>query len=385
MGPQGSAASKNEQVSDRLAAEIEEATGGDIVVGHRLGEGRTGLVYVADQLSLDRKVAVKILLPRHLRDSKAVVRFKREARAMAGCPHPGIVSVFNVGETKSGIPFFVMEYIEGEALDARLRRKVKLTLPEAVRITAALADALSYAHQRGLIHRDVKPANVLIEKRTGRILLTDFGLAKLISGKGGAITITGQGQIIGTPPYLSPEQAESGTVDSRSDQYSLAAMAYEMISGSRPFPGPDPQDYVRQHAEDTPPCLLRVEPSLPTEVSRVIDRALMKEPGARFASAEAFGEALRSAASSAGLDISGRVAPWRGHELRMVQATAIYAGVSWGLLEATSWIIETFGLPMQLRQPALWIVVAAFPVVLGLTWYVSKSRATAPQRTEAAS
>ena len=359
---------------DRLAEHIREVTGGDVVIERLLGGGRTGQVYLADQPALDRKVAVKILLPRLARDPKSVIRFKQEAKAMAGCPHPGVVTVFTVGETASGLPFFVMEYIEGETLQDRLKRKGKLPPQEVVRIITAVATALTYAHERGCVHRDVRPSNVLMEQRTGRVLLTDFGLAKIVSGKGEAVTLTGTGEIMGTPAYLSPEQAESGTVNERSDQYSLAVMTYELLTGRLPFEGPEPQDYVRQHAEATPPWLLRLEPALPIEVSKVIDRGLMKEPGARFASAEAFGEALRGAAAAVTrTGHAARQKPYHGYERQLVQAGAICAGAAWGVLEATTWVIETFNLPNDFRQPAMWLVIAAFPVTLGVVWHHLRS------------
>ena len=378
MVPEDLALAQSELVRDQLASHVEEATAGDVVVERLLGTGRSGLVYLAEQGSLDRKVAVKVLLPRHARDPKSVIRFKREARAMAGCPHPSIVSVYSVGETLNGLPFFVMEYVDGETLQARLKRKGKLPLQEVARIAKAIGDALSYAHSRGLIHRDIRPANVLIETGTGRVLLTDFGMAKLSSGKNRAVTLTGTGEIMGSPAYLSPEQAECGAVDARSDQYSLAVLTYEMLSGRLPFDGPTAQDYVRQQAEETPLCLLRVEPAMPVEVSRVVDRGLMKEPGARYSSAAAFGEALSAAASSAPAP-RDEVRPelWLGYERQLIQATAIYAGAAWGVLEATTWVLETFDVSLRFRQPALWVVLGAFPLVIGLVWYrvrASRSR-----------
>lgn len=358
---------------DQLATHLAEATRDDLTVRDIVGEGRTGRVYCADQISLDRQVAVKVLLPRHARDRKAVLRFKREARAMAGCPHPGIVSVFNVGETTNGLPFFVMEHIDGETLEERVQRKGRLPLQEIVRVVTAVADALTHAHQRGLVHRDVKPANILIENRTGRVLITDFGMAKVVSGQGMATTLTRSGEIVGTPPYISPEQAENGIVDPRSDQYSLAAMTYELLTGRLPFPGPSPQDFVRQHAQDTPPQLSRIVANYPPEVSAVVERGLMKEPGARFASAEAFGQALRAAVSAGGARPSRGEGSRGGHERRLLQVIAIYAGAAWGFLEATSWLIETYGLPIWLREAGLWVVIAGFPLALGVFWLKARA------------
>ncbi len=368
MAPQGLALEETKLARDQLAQDVERATGGDVVVERVLGEGRMARVYQAEQQSLERKVAVKVLLPRRARDRSTLIRFGREARAMAGCTHPGIVSVFSVGETSRGLPFFVMEHIEGETLEERLRRKGKLPLREVTRIVTAVADALTYAHGCGLVHRDVKPANVLLERGTGRVLLTDFGLAKAVRGVTRITTLTGTGEIMGTPEYLSPEQAERGEVDARSDQYSLAVMAYEMLAGLLPFPGPTPQDFVRQHVEDTPPWLPRVEPTIPVAVSKAVDRGLMKEPGARFGSAEAFGQALKGA-SEAALAAEPRRRLWWGYERQLVQATAIYAGAAWGVLEALTWVLETFGLPMAFRQPALLLVIGGLPLTLALLCY----------------
>lgn len=373
MAPE-STSPRDDEAENRLRTRLEEATRGDVTVTRAIGEGRAGRVYLADQRSLDRQVAVKVLLPKRARDRKTVMRFKREARAMAGCPHPGIVSVFYVGEiADGGLPFFIMEYVAGETLQGRLERKAKLPLQETVRIVSALADALTHAHHRGLVHRDVKPANVLIEEGTGRVLITDFGMAKAISSGSMATTLTGSGEILGTPAYLSPEQAETGAVDPRSDQYSLAAMTFEMLAGCLPFPGPGPQDFVRQHGRDTPPSLISLEPDLPPEVARVVDRGLMKEPGARFNSAEAFGQALRAAASS---ELHLRPAGVRDQrrERRLLQVIAVYAGVAWGSLEALSWLIETYGLPIELREIGLWVAVAGFPLTLALFWIRVRDR-----------
>lgn len=367
---------------DPLAAQVAEALGGEVEVIRRIGEGRAGAVYLGHQHPLDRSVAIKIALPRNLRERKTILRFQREARAMAGCPHPGIVPVHSVGLTQRGVPFFVMEFIEGETLAERLERRERLPLGEAVRIASALADALTYAHERGLVHRDVKPGNVLIEAGTGRVLIADFGLAKVSSGARGQ-TLTGKGEIVGEPAYMSPEQAERGTVDARSDQYSLAVVTYEMLAGRKPFPGPTVQEYVRQHALQTPPPISEVAPDVPDEVARVIERALMKEPGARFASAEAFGQALAAAARSVGRSADG--APlvdlgWLRDKRYLIQTAAIYAGLAWGVLESLSWVLETFGLPMELRRPALWLVVAGFPVALTVVWWLHRTSSTQSAR-----
>ncbi len=367
MGADLSVIQTGDQEADPLAEHLAEALGGEVGLIRRLGQGRTAVVYLAEEPALDRRIALKALRPSYTRDQQIVERFKREARAAAGVPHPNIVAVHRVGETDAGIPYFTMEYIEGETLEQRLQRKGKLPLREAVRIVNGVASALTRAHELGLVHRDVKPADVLIEKDTGRVLVSDFGLAKLVAKRQRLATLTGQGEVLGTPEYTSPEQAETGAATAKSDQYSLAVIAYRMLSGRLPFPGPTAQDFLRQHVEATPPFLLQLEPELPLEVAKAVDRGLMKEPGARYSSCDAFAESLQGAARGAPVAAGQekRVEWWR-YERVFIQGIAIYAGFAWGSLEALSWVLETFQLSSDLRRPALWIVLAAFPVAMWL-------------------
>ena len=365
MATDASAIDTSNQASDPLARHLEKELAPDLRLIRKIGQGRTGVVYLAEEPALDRRVALKAMRPSLTRDSTMVERFKREARAMAGCPHPNIVAVHKVGETEAGVPYFTMEYIEGETLRERLWRKGQLPVREAVRIVNHVASALTRAHELGLVHRDVKPEDVLIEESSGRVLMTDFGLAKLVSKGQRLATLTGQGEVLGTPQYTSPEQAEAGNASAKSDQYSLAVIAYEMLSGRLPFEGPESQDYLQQHAEATPPFLLKLQPEIQPEVARVIDRGLMKEPGARFSSADAFAEALNGAARAA---VAGgeeeRGGDWWRYQRLLIQGIAIYAGAAWGVLEALTWILETFNVSADLRRPALWFVLALFPIVM---------------------
>ena len=375
--------STGDEQSDPLAQHLAVALQGKIRLIRKLGQGRTSVVYLAEDADLGRRVALKALRPSYARDAKAVERFKREARAMAACPHPSIVPVHSVGETDAGVPYFIMEHIEGETLRQRLDRKSKLPLHQVARIVTGVAGGLTRAHELGLVHRDVKPSDILIEQSSGRILVTDFGLAKIVSRSEPLATLTRTGEVMGTPEYLSPEQAESGSVDARSDQYSLAVMAFEMIAGRLPFRGPNPQDYLRQHVDETPPSLLQLEPDLPPEVAKVIDRGLGKEPGARYSSADAFAEAFRGAALTAPGEDSGAVrGEARSYQRLFIQAVVIYAGVAWGSLEALTWILETFQASTDLRRPALWIVLGLFPVAMALVWLYARSAHSKPPNLE---
>ena len=355
--------------ADPLAEHLTEALEGEVTLLKRLGHGRTAVVYLAEDPALGRRVALKALRPSYMRDSKTVERFKREARAMAGCPHPNIVGVHSVGQTKSGVPYFTMDYVEGETLAQRLQRRKKLPLQETVRIVKDVAAALTRAHELGLVHRDVKPADILIESGTGRVVISDFGLAKLVSMRERLATLTGQGEVLGTPQYVSPEQAETGAATGRSDLYSLSVITYEMLSGRLPFLGPKSQDFLRQHVEETPPFLLRLEPALPLEVAKAVDRGMMKEPGVRFSSPDAFAEALSGAALAAPAPAKKpALGEWWRYERLLIQGMAIYAGVAWFVLEATTWVLETFQLSTEFRRPALWVVLALFPVAMMLVW-----------------
>ena len=369
-----SALSTGDEKHDPLKEHLAEALKDEVTLVRRIGHGRTSVVYLAEEPELGRRVALKVLRPSYTSDKKAVERFKREARAMAGCPHPSIVPVHKVGQTDAGVPFFTMEFIEGETLEARLQRKGKLPLQEAARVINCIAAALTRAHELGLVHRDVKPADILMESGTGRILITDFGLAKLVARRNRLSTLTGTGEVLGTPKYTSPEQAETGIVTARSDQYSLAIVAYEMLSGRLPFSGPSSHDFLKQHVEDTPPFLMQLEPELPAEVARVIDRGMMKEPGARYSSADAFAEALQGAVrTTSHLPQEGPGFNWWRCQRLLIQGFAIYAGVAWGVLEALTWVLETFEISADLRRPALWVVLALLPLVMVLIFVYARS------------
>src|SRR5690349_13041521 len=217
-----------------------------------------GVVYLARDVQLDRDVAIKVL-PTHLaRDPEARDRFVREARMAAGLSHPHIVPIHRVSES-GGFVFFVMSYVEGETLGERIRVRGPLPPAEATRVMREVAWALAYAHGRGIIHRDVKPDNILLEAGTGRALVTDFGIAR----GGQDVVITDPGKIMGTAHFMSPEQAAGGAVDGRSDIYSLGVVGYLAVSGRLPFEAANlPAVLVRQATEPAT-SVMRVAPGLP--------------------------------------------------------------------------------------------------------------------------
>jgi predicted Ser/Thr protein kinase len=275
--------------ADPLRAALERALGVQYEIGRLIGRGGMGVVYFAREKALDREVAIKVLPPEAAEASpEGRERFRREARTAAQLNHSNIVPLYTFGETE-GLTFFVMGYVRGESLGERMRREGRLPHDEAIRILRELADALDFAHRKGVVHRDVKPDNVLLEDGTGRPMLADFGIAK---GHTAGQALTQTGMIVGTPAYMSPEQAsgERG-IDGRSDLYSLGALAYEMLGGRAVFSGSSAQEMLVQHMTQAPLPLKAIAPDVPEGVAAVVMRCLEKDPGRRFLD----GQALRTA------------------------------------------------------------------------------------------
>jgi predicted Ser/Thr protein kinase len=267
---------------------LERALGGSYRVLRLLGRGGMGAVYLARDETLDRLVAVKVISGQGPGDAAGRERFRREARAAARLHHPGVVPLHAFGEVE-GTMYFVMGYVRGESLGQRLRREGKLPQEEGLRVLAEVADALDHAHRQGVVHRDVKPDNVLLDDESGRALLTDFGVAKIESG---GATLTAAGSIVGTPHFMSPEQITGSAVDGRSDLYALGVVGYAVLAGRLPFEGASAQEIVLQHLAKAAPPLTALEPSVPAEVSAALARCLAKDPAARWADAAQLREVL---------------------------------------------------------------------------------------------
>src|SRR5512134_2873888 len=245
---------------------------------NQIGRGGMATVYKAYQPSVDRHVAIKVL-PSQLAESREfATRFQQEARIIAKLEHPHILPVFDYGES-DGIAYFVMRYLDAGTLKDRMEAGRPLPLPEIDHIFTQLTDALSYAHGYGIVHRDLKPANALIDSH-GNIFLTDFGIAKLLESASPRLTQTDA--IMGTPAYISPEQAQAGPVDQRSDIYSLGIILYEMVTGRVPYVADTPLAVILKHVSDPLPLPSVVKPDIPQAIERVILKALAKEPNDRY-------------------------------------------------------------------------------------------------------
>ena len=259
-----------------------------------LGAGGMATVYLAQDLKHQRRVAIKVLRP-ELAAAIGADRFLREITTTASLRHPHILPLYDSGAAGETL-FYVMPFVDGESLRERLQREKQLPLDDALQIAREVADALSYAHGRGIVHRDIKPENIMLE--AGHAVVADFGIAKAISAASGD-TLTQTGMAIGTPSYMSPEQAAGdGELDGRSDLYALGCVLYEMLAGQPPFTGPTVESVVHQHLVADPRPISLLRPAVPAPVVAALQRALAKAPADRFNPVALFSEAIRSGAAT---------------------------------------------------------------------------------------
>ena len=248
-----------------------------------IGEGGMAAVFEAEYPVLKRRVAIKIMKPQLAGDAEGQGRFLIEAQAAAGLRNDHVVSIHQVGE-ENGMPFLVMPLLRGETLQARLKRAPRPTLPESVKIGREIAAGLTAAHTAGLIHRDIKPGNIWLEAPNGRALILDFGLAR--AGQAGG-ELTRQGQVLGTPAFMAPEQARGHAVDFRADLFSLGAVLYEMTTGRQSFSGDDVWSVLYKVVNEYPVPPAEINSAIPAALSDLVMRLLAKEPDARPKSAAA--------------------------------------------------------------------------------------------------
>ena len=249
---------------------------GDFEIVKLIGRGGMSSVYMASDKELERHVALKIPHERFVDSPSFVKRFRREAKAMARLRHPNIVQIYSVGSHEE-MPFFAMEHVRGESLERTVKTRGPLSIDTALRYISQIARAIEYAHDKGVIHRDIKPANILIDS-SGRVLLTDFGVSKLLSEEVTQDTIG----FVGTPQYMSPEQCGQGTLDHRTDIYSMGAVLFEILTGQAAFSSSSPAEVIKKQLFDMPEFPAEFRESIPDDLQALISKMLAKDPGERY-------------------------------------------------------------------------------------------------------
>ena len=336
----------------------------------KLGEGGMGEVYLAEDTELDRKVALKMLPTEMAGDPERLERFRREAKAVAALNHPNIVTIYSIEES-DGTQFLTMEHVEGESLDQMLP-PTGLPLTRVFDIAIPLADALASAHERGIVHRDLKPANIMVNKE-GRVKVLDFGLAKLtqddaVDGAEGGLTqiptriatLTGEGMVMGTAPYMSPEQVEGRAMDHRTDIFSMGVLVYELATGRRPFTSDTSAGLVSSILRDTPSSVTEINPGLPRHLARIVQHCLEKDPEARYQSAKDVRNELRSLR-------------------REVDSGTVTTGSGVSPAE------RPLGEPEKKKGPGLWVALAAAALlILGIGWWVGRGGGAEPEASAGA-
>ena len=315
-----------------LLQRVQAAVGDTYRLERQLEDGGMSHLFLATEASLNRKVVIKLLPPEHS-SAVSAARFKQEIEVTASLLHPHVLPVLGAG-AEEGLLYYVMPFVSGESLRNRLDRDGALPVEEGVRLLTEVADALAFAHGKGVIHRDIKPENILLEGR--HAVLADFGVARalLVARTGERLTETGA--YVGTPGYMAPEQAAGDNVDARADLYSLATVGYEILSGAPPFSGKSAQAVLAAHLTTLPRPLHELRPEVPASVSAIIQRGLSKAPEDRFESAAEFADALTRASrvTSAPRSPSRTQRSWR-LPLILVALAATVGAVAWG-----AWLVQ---------------------------------------------
>ncbi|MBW2256927.1 MAG: protein kinase, partial [Deltaproteobacteria bacterium] len=323
--------------SEDTEARLKAALADRYRIEREIGSGGMATVYLAEDLKHPRKVAVKVLKP-ELAQALGHERFLREIEIVAGLTHPHILTLIDSGEA-DGLLFFVMPYLAGETLQARIKREGPLPVEEALAIARGVADALAYAHENGVIHRDIKPSNILFE--AGHAVISDFGVARAV-GAAGVTEATATGIAVGTPKYMSPEQATGGDVDGRADVYALGCVLWEMLTGSAPFDAPTPQAILVRKLSDTTPSLRAHRRSVPPEVEGVIERAMASLPADRYGTARELERALAEP------ETAERMRPRRRRRARARRLAGVTVVA---LIGVAGWWMVGRGTPLEAASP----------------------------------
>jgi serine/threonine-protein kinase len=334
---------KASAATDQLIAKLKPALGNHYEMGHMIGRGGFAEVFQVRDLWLKRDLALKAIRPDLGVSEVILARFRREAEAVAALRHPNIVPIYDIGEA-DGVLYILMPLIKGESLKSLLTRDGRRPINEARRIMLEAASALGAAHEAGLIHRDMKPENIMLEGKARRVLVMDFGIAKVMDAAGDS-TLTSTGTIVGTPHYMSPEQASGDPrIDARTDQYSLAVVGYHMLTGAVPFEGESTRQVLFKQMMETPRSMRELVPEVPAALMEAVSKAMSKEAAQRFASMEEFATAVektiveetRAAALAAAPPRKRTRATWMAAGAGLLAVAAVVAALVQGGSQAAT-------------------------------------------------
>jgi len=366
-----------------LQERLQAALGDGYRIEQELGGGGMSRVFVAHETALGRRVVVKVLPP-EMGAGVNVERFRREIQLAAGLQHPHVVQLLTAGAS-GDLLYYVMPFVDGESLRAKLARERELPVGEAVRILRDVVDALAYAHAQGVVHRDIKPDNVLLSRK--HAVVTDFGVARAVSAStGSATSLTSLGVALGTPAYMAPEQAAADpNVDHRADLYAVGALAYEMLSGRPPFTGITPQSVLAAHVTQAPESLLAHRPTIPAGLNSVVMRCLEKHPADRWQTAEELLVQLEAMATPTGgmAPTSPTISSGTEAALRQshpVRVAALFGAAALGMLGVVYVLMMRLGLPGWVFAGAVALLVVGLPVILW-TGRLERQRALARTNT----
>jgi serine/threonine-protein kinase len=307
----------------KLTRVLREETAGEYEIERELARGGMGVVFLATETQLRRRVAIKVLPPALTFGATAIERFRREARTAAALDHPNIIPIYRVS-AGGELLWYSMKLLEGQSLDAILKEREHLELAETIALLDQVADALDYAHRHGVIHRDIKPGNIMLDDR-GRVTVTDFGIAKEIQEG----SFSASGQLLGTPYYMSPEQYAGAEVSGAADQYSLAVVAYQCLGRRVPFEASTAYELLNKHVTEPPPPLADLRPDLPAHACAAVERALAKSPEDRFSTVMDFVNALAGRTPMVAVPVAPvrrgrRLVTWGAG---IVAVAALYGGI----------------------------------------------------------
>lgn len=385
----GAAIPAGKTARSELEARLRSELVPDLEIVRLLGTGAQADVFLARESALKRLVAVKVLHSRLSNDPVMRRRFEREAQSAARIRHPNVTPVYRVGRLADGVPYIVMEYIDGRTLSDMLAARGPLSIEEARGVLVNVASALAAAHEQGIVHRDVRPGNVFIESRTGRAVLADFGIVALReTGADDATQLTTVGMRLGDVRYMSPEQLSGEQVTDRSDVYALGLLAHEVLTGHVPFDDAVPAMQIRARLHERPRSPAELRPEIPPALAQLVQNCLAPDPNHRpyarelvslgQASADEAGSARGPALASAG-PVGGFLAELKRRHVYKIGAFYLVVGL--GLVEAANNLVPPLGLPETTITVIAILVVVGFPVALVLSW-IYDFRAGEIQRTE---